>query len=328
MRRLKIMRKKNSSGKKIIIGAAVIVGLFFIISYLPLEKADLRIENATSTLENSEKIDSKPFVPPSIQAKAAYVYDLNDNRVIFAMNEDTPLPLASITKLMTALVSSQILSDDKTVTIEPSSLLIEGDNGLVANEKWRFKDLRDFTLMVSSNDGANALALAAGRLLLASTSPQTATDMEANEAFVSRMNSEANSLGLQSFYFRNESGLDVNMATPGAEGSARDVGTLLSYLIKNYPSLIEITKYRKFRFVSESGIGHLAVNTDEDIGTISHIVASKTGFTALAGGNLAVAYDPGLSNPIIIVVLGSTESGRFSDTMALASSTASYLRGH
>ena len=56
------------------------------------------------------------------------------------------------------------------------------------------------------------------------------------------------------------------------------------------------------------------------------MILSKTGDTDLAGGNLAVAYDAGINEPIIIVVLGSTQEGRFADVATLASSTAAYLK--
>ena len=70
---------------------------------------------------------------------------------------------------------------------------------------------------------------------------------------------------------------------------------------------------------------HVAVNTDLDIGKIPGLLASKTGFTALAGGNLVVAFDASIGRPIIVVVLGSTEDGRFTDVAQLTSSSLAYI---
>ena len=60
-----------------------------------------------------------------------------------------------------------------------------------------------------------------------------------------------------------------------------------------------------------------AQNTNYFVDQVPNIIASKTGFTDLAGGNLVIAYDAGLNRPIIISVLGSSEEGRFKDALKL-----------
>ncbi len=58
-------------------------------------------------------------------------------------------------------------------------------------------------------------------------------------------------------------------------------------------------------------------NTNEVVQNIDGLIASKTGYTDLSGGNLVVAFDAGLNHPIIVTVLGSSQEGRFSDTLKL-----------
>jgi D-alanyl-D-alanine carboxypeptidase len=68
-----------------------------------------------------------------------------------------------------------------------------------------------------------------------------------------------------------------------------------------------------------------AENTNVVIDKIPNLIASKTGYTDLAGGNLVIAFDAGLNHPIIISVLGSTEKGRFSDVLQLVQATLKQL---
>jgi D-alanyl-D-alanine carboxypeptidase len=302
----------------IIIGIIALIGLFFAFYIVP---AHFKNETATST---PAKAEINPFDQISINAKAAYVVDLTNDHVIFSRNADLPQPLASLTKLMTILVASNILSPKDIVNISSSSLAIEGDNKLKLNERWYFKDLADFTLFVSSNDGANAIAEAAARKM-AGGGEESTTTLES--IFVNQMNITASNLGFTTLHFENESGLDLDPITPGAVGSAKDLSKLFEYILRNRPELLEITKYDNFTFVSLSGITHNVSNTDKVINKVSYIIASKTGYTKLAGGNLAVVYNVGLNHPIIIVVLGSTDSDRFNDVVTLASSTSAYILG-
>ena len=104
------------------------------------------------------------FPQVSLEAKAAYVYDLRTGEVLFAKNEDKRLPLASLTKVMSALVARDISPDYGIVTVGEEALENDGDSGLFRDEKWALKDLLDFSLITSSNDGMRAVALALGAL--------------------------------------------------------------------------------------------------------------------------------------------------------------------
>ena len=103
-----------------------------------------------------------PFEKLTLEAKAVYVWDVNKKEILHARNSEAQLPLASVTKLMTALVADEILPETTVVSINREALSSEGDTGLFVEEKWDLNDLLDFTLLVSSNDGASALASLAG----------------------------------------------------------------------------------------------------------------------------------------------------------------------
>jgi D-alanyl-D-alanine carboxypeptidase (penicillin-binding protein 5/6) len=249
----------------------------------------------------------------AIGAKAAYVEDLKTGKTIFAQNETAQLPLASITKLMTLLVADNVLKPDDTVTITSEALTPDG-GGLSAGEVWRAQDLMDYTLIQSVNDGAHALALAAA-----------AKKRELPDGFIIDMNAEARTLGLTQTYFANDTGLDISTTVNGASGSAHDIARLLAYIVENHPRLLEASTNETQTFRALSGETHTAENTSSLTWNLPGAIASKTGFTDLAGGNLALMFEPVPGRPVVAVVLGSTREGRDEDMKTLANTAKKYL---
>ena len=144
------------------------------------------------------------------------------------------------------------------------------------------------------------------------------------------MNDKAKELGLTTMEFFNESGLDVapqsnlsvkTLTKAGGYGSARDIAFLLISLREKYPSSLDITTHKDAQVVSQDNITHHLINTNEAIGNFPGLLASKTGYTDLAGGNLAIMFDIGIGHPIVAVVLGSTHKGRFNDMKILVQAT-------
>ncbi len=259
------------------------------------------------------------FTNLPVEAKAVYVYDMRENKVLFEKNSRAQLPLASLTKLMMAMVASNLVPKNSHVTIRKEFLGEEGDNGLVTGERWALKDLLDFSLVVSSNDGARSIASVIGAYNLHTNN----FDMGRKD-FIAKMNSTAHTLGLSQMYFVNENGLDLN-STSGGYGSAENVSQLLQYMLTHKNDILEATKYAHTKY-SSTIANHTAQNTDILAGKIPGLLASKTGYTNLAGGNLAVAFDAGLQHPIIIVVLGSSKDGRFTDVLKLVKASRKYVQ--
>lgn len=243
------------------------------------------------------------IVEPEITGRAAVIYDVHSKEFLYTKNTDTQLPLASVTKVMLVLAAGRVLGGNDIVTITPQAMRVEGDSGLRLGEQWKVRDLIDATLVPSSNDGANALALAAGQGSI--------------ERTVESMNKIARELGLSNTYFLNPTGLDESATMAGAYGSTRDMALLFAHIIERYPDLLDGTARDGTLLTSESGIVHTAVNTNSLLGEIPGLIGGKTGYTDLAGGNLVVAFDAGLGRPVIIAVLGSTQEGRFTDVRAL-----------
>jgi serine-type D-Ala-D-Ala carboxypeptidase (penicillin-binding protein 5/6) len=273
-------------------------------------------ETAQSSVEHrirNEVVKQEPVavVPePQLEASAAYVWDVRHQRALYNKSANTQLPLASITKLMTSLVALETLKPDAKVPMTLAAISQDGPSDFRDGEIFGAQALSDFSLVSSSNDGEYALAAAAAAALSKNGSTSTAL-------FIDAMNKKAEEIGLSQTYFINPTGLDESTTKSGAYGSARDMAFLMEYLLEYHPQVLEGTT-EKYTRVRGKEI-HTATNTNEIITQIPGVLASKTGYTDLAGGNLLIAFDAGLNRPVIVSVLGSSREGRFKDVAALIS---------
>ncbi len=243
---------------------------------------------------------SLDLVPTS--AHSAFVVSFNTGDIMYQKNPDKALPLASLTKLVTAQVAQEKITDEQIQVDKMQETPEYGDSQLLEDETWNTDDLIAYTLITSSNDGAHTLA---------NTSKNT-------EVFIQNMNSLVASIGLSSTRFYNETGLDDDFrGIIASKGTAQDVSKILSYLISNNLSLYEKTQHRASIFATPHG-AQIATNTNEIVEDITGILISKTGYTDIAGGNLAVVADMGLNEPTAFVVLKSpTKESRFEDVLKL-----------
>lgn len=219
-----------------------------IIANFTPEKEDLTAAAEAAVTEETRG-DPQAFADVSIKAEAAFVWDVNSGTALYEKEADEQLPIASITKLMTALVAYEIIASETNVSITDSAIAQNGDSGLRAGEAFRFSALADLTLVSSSNDGAFAMAAAAGAALDESAPAQS---------FVEAMNVRAKELGLTNTYFRNPTGLDINEDEAGAYSSARDVATLMEYILREHPSILEATTEPGSVFYNQNGEYHEA----------------------------------------------------------------------
>ncbi len=263
---------------------------------------------------------AKAFPVVELEAKAAYVYDVVTGETLFSKEADKRLPLASLTKVMAALVATETLPPTGVVVVGSEALATYGDSGFSTNERWSLRDILDFSLITSSNDGMSAVAYALGSIAQAGTEPE-----EVREEFIRIMNDKASELGLHNTYFWNETGLDESEQQGGAYGTASDMAMLLEYILANYPDLLNATKEATTTISSLDNIAHVAGNTNKVVYEIPGLLASKTGYTNTAGGNLVFAFDPEIGHPIVVSILGSSADGRFEDAKRLVDATLTYL---
>jgi len=268
-----------------------------------------------------EKPKENPYQRLELTAKAAYVFDVKAQKPLFAKNALQILPLASITKIMTAITALSFIPETTYITISTRAISEEGDSGLKVGERWLLRDLLKFMLLESSNDGAVAISSTVGGILATSTT----TVEENRHLFIGKMNELADTLNFSSMRFLNESGLDIDESHAGAYSSASETARILAYALERFPLIFSETRWSELQLGNENGDEHPAINTNKDISTLPLLISSKTGYTDLAGGNLVIAFDAGFNYPIIISVLGSTIDGRFTDVEKLLWATLEYL---
>jgi D-alanyl-D-alanine carboxypeptidase len=255
----------------------------------------------------------------SIGANAAIVLDLSSGRALYEKNADTQLPLASLTKVPLVLSVIGVLPRESIITL-PREVAPAGiAERLPVGSRWSVQSLIDYTLVASSNDGAEVLAQIADAPLRARYA-----DAPDGKAAVWRMNDLVHGLGLAHTFFVDVSGLDVSTTLAGSYGSARNIARLFAYAASTSPDVFAKTADSRIVVHGLDGSA-TAENTNDALPSIPGFILGKTGYTDLAGGNLAVVYDEGPGHPVAIVVLGSTHEGRFDDMRVLVNATHAAL---
>jgi len=285
---------------------------------IQLQSASDSEVTVTTNQLNTGTEESVDLSSVKIQADSAIVWDVENQTVLYEKNADVEKPLASITKLMTALVAVNLpdYSHDKEILITRQHLDAYGNSGLVAGQIWNIKDLISFMLMSSANDASRAVA---------SFGSDEVSDGYYSKSFIDQMNKKARELGLESTYFFNPSGLDLNESLiSGGYGNARDIAHLFDYILKANQDILEPTTVSSRLFQSKEGVVQSSINTNGYLSHFSNILGSKTGYTVLAGGNLVMAFD--LESPVVIVVLGSSRNGRFTDMEKLYNATRHHFQ--
>ena len=118
-----------------------------------LNTNELVTEEAVSRqFSNKESIAN-----PDIIAQHAVVWDKKNDRVLYEKNADTSYPIASITKLLTAIAGLENIPENTKIMIGQGDLDTEGESGLIAGESWDRNELITFMLITSSNDAAQAV---------------------------------------------------------------------------------------------------------------------------------------------------------------------------
>lgn len=234
---------------------------------------------------------------PKVSAEAYVVGDLDTGEVILSKNENKAFPIASVSKLMTALVATKLNSKNETATVSARALATYGENGnFKRGEKISISDLRYPLLLESSNDAAEIIAEHFDR-----------------ETFIRKMNEQAKALNMEGTSFSDPSGLsEKNRST------VADLFRLTGYVRSSYPEIITITTLKKY-----SNKKHTWYNTSQFLRDLGYL-GGKSGFiseakqTGVSLFSLPLAKSE--SRPVGITLLRSND--RTKDVRSLVS----YLR--
>lgn len=305
------MQIKTTENERQLIAVLVILalfGVFYIKSIKEEIKNGLKIEAEISQYEES----IKPFFDIALTSQSFAIYDMDKKQFLYKRNAENVFPLASLAKVMSTVVAMENLPEDHVFVIQKEALGETGDNGLLVGEKWKRDDLLKYALVVSSNDAMYQIAYDVGKNI----SPES---LDPRSIFVQKMNEKAKELNLKTFEFFNESGLDIEGETlkNGAYANARDMAKLFAYAVEKYPDIFSSTIQKTF-IVNSQDKQHVGENTNPFVQDINGIFASKTGFTNISGGNLIIGLKNKNNVRMVVVVLGSTFTERFTDVKALS----------
>jgi len=244
--------------------------------------------------------ESKTTEEPSIISRYAVVYDRSSGIVLWGKNENTPVPMASTTKIMTAIVmleqvGTERLSEEVTVSKEAAGT-IGSRLGLHTGDKITYNDLLYGLMLCSGNDAAVEIAIS------------TAGSVE---NFAALMNDKATQMGLENTHFVTPHGLDRD----GHYTTAYELAKITDYALKN-PKIAEVVKTKQYT-VTINGYPKTLSNTNELLGYLDGVNGVKTGYTSKAGRCLVTSTNrEGFE--IITVVLGAdTKKIRTQDSIKL-----------
>jgi D-alanyl-D-alanine carboxypeptidase (penicillin-binding protein 5/6) len=221
--------------------------------------------------------------PPTIAASSIYLLDADTHHALMDINGEQRLPMASTTKIMTALLALDKGSPNQIVTIQEDAVKEAKDNNassanLVAGDQIRMLDLLYGLMLPSGNDAAVAIADA-----ISGSVP----------AFVEQMNASAHKLKLNNTHFINTNGLTSLLANgtpnPNHYTTAADLASLTSYAMQN-PLFAQIVHLQEYNLPTT--IAHHSyhwVTTNKFLSTYAGATGVKTGFTVEAGYCLVFA---------------------------------------
>ncbi len=246
---------------------------------------------------------------PVLDANAALVVDLGSGKTLYAKNATAQVPIASLTKLLSALVVQDLFDGQEIVSVASGAVRVDGQKQtLYRDERLTVNDLVSMMLVESSNDAAYALAAYAS---------------EQGVDFIARMNEKAGMLGMATCRFTDPAGLD-----DAAFCSATDLLRLVRSALRNVPHLWPVMAQPQLVIRSVDGaLVHEVKSTNELLGQIDGIIGGKTGYTDGALGCLILVVKfPDDHDTLVSIVLGSR--ARFADTTTLLSWAGRAYRWH
>lgn len=259
----------------------------------------LEIPQNSSNVAGIQKYNISPLnknIPiPTFSARAIFVKDLTSDTILHQKDANVSLPIASTTKIMTAMVASEYFKPNSVLKVKMGAAVAGAKVGLVSGEDLSFRSLLYGMLLSSGNDAAYALAENYPEGIL---------------GFVSAMNKKALELNLQNTHFDNPAGFD----NPKHFSSAKDLSIITEEALKNV-TLARIFATKQTSIVSlDKKYTHQLSNLNRLLSQVRGVLGVKTGFTEGAKENLVTFVDRD-GHQILTVVLGSND--RFGESTKL-----------
>ena len=212
-----------------------------------------------------------PVGAVSTSAKAAAVINGDTGEIIYAQNADERLPMASTTKIMTALLLCENADLNEEITVTADMLRVEGSSmGLLAGDRVTYHDLLYGMMLASGNDAANVTAISLGGSV---------------QKFADMMNKKAEELGLKDTHFVTPSGLDAD----GHYTTAKELALLAAYALKNEEFAKAAASESAVLNYGNPPYRRSLTNHNKMLKLFDGAVGVKTGFTKKSGRCLVSA---------------------------------------
>jgi D-alanyl-D-alanine carboxypeptidase (penicillin-binding protein 5/6) len=254
-----------------------------IISLVFFTPTDSRVTSTFSPTPTPAPILTARGTPPAIPASSAYLLDADTDHALIDMHGELRLPMASTTKIMTAVLVLDKGDLNQTVTIQEDAVKEAVDNDgsaahLWAGDRIRMKDLLYALMLPSGNDAAIAIADA-----MSGSVP----------VFVQQMNSYATQLKLNNTHFINPDGLTYRLSDgkpdPNHYTTASDLAHLADYALQN-PLFAQIVQLQEYVLpATDAHHGYDWVTTNQFLSHYAGAIGIKTGYTVEAGYCLVFA---------------------------------------
>ena len=257
------------------------------------------IDHASGIPASQVPMKQEYAVAPIIEAKSAIIVDFDSGTILFEKNGDEKLQIASITKLMTAILALEEGNLDDIITVSAEAAATEGSKiWLLQGEQMSLNSLLQAALIHSGNDAAVAIAQHIGGDV---------------QNFVKMMNEKADKLGLYSTHYENPVGFDAvqNYST------VKDLSLLARYAYRKEFIQNAVNVKSKTISSADGKTTHDLESTNELLGSEWNVLGLKTGSTEAAGLCFIAIMENDKGNKIITVVLDSPD--RFLETKKLAS---------
>ena len=291
---------------------AIVGSLLFSISLDNKHKTEIlkakvaKIKAEKEIIEKLAKIQTATSTLADMTAESYLTIAITDNgleKILQQKNPDYSLPIASITKLMVAVITLENVLPELEIKATTDYIGLEESVFVLETDKiYTVKELLANTLIASDNDSARLLSSTIG-----------------TDNFIIKMNTKAQELGLTKTNYFNVTGLDPIKPDLNANlSSPNDLAKLLLYIKDKHPEILKLTTNTTYNFCDINNYCKVINSTDKLLSDESFkykIVGGKTGFTDLAGKNLALMTSATTSVSIINIVLGSKD--HFKDTQAL-----------
>jgi D-alanyl-D-alanine carboxypeptidase len=280
------------------------IAVFLLIIFYPkiFHKVSLPEKSSYLPLSNPWEIYDDSYLRLNAQSVLSIEYENGIYHVLYQKNPYKELPIASLTKILTAWTAINEYDLDKEVTFSQEAIDIPESTGLfLANQKFNLKDLLYSMLVESSNDAAWAIS-----------------EIDGNQNFIYSMNQRAKDYGMKNSWFYDPIGLDPNAVGQTYNFStAKDIFNLLKNILDqdNGKVLLDILGTKEFDIYTSNNIfHHRAISTNKMIFDLNtSVIGGKTGSSPMAKECLMIiAKHPKFKNGYIInILLGS--NNRYED---------------